>query len=462
MFEGNIYVERRKSLKEKFDSGILIFIGNEESSMNYPANTYAFRQDSTFLYFWGIDCPDLAAVIDIDQDEEILYGDDFTVDDIIWMGPQESIAEKAQSVGVNITRAMDKLEPRIKEALSKDRKVHFLPQYRPENLITLEKLTGLHHSKINASSSNKMIIEIVNLRSVKSNGEIREIETALDISYELNKIAMEMSKPGLYEREVFGAVEGIVLSSGAHVSFPIIFSIHGETLHNHFHGNKMESGDILVLDSGAESPLHYASDITRTFPVSGKFTESQKDIYNIVLKSQESAIDMMKPDILYKDVHLHTSKIIAQGMKDLGFMKGDTEEAVALGAHGLFFPHGLGHMLGLDVHDMENLGEKYVGYDDDTERSDQFGLAYLRLARKLQPGFVVTVEPGIYFIPELIDLWKSQNKHVEFINYTKVEEYRNFGGIRIEDDVLIEENGHRILGKKIAKTVDDVEAWSSR
>lgn len=461
MFKADTYIQRRKKLKEKIKSGVLFFLGNEESPMNYPSNPFGFRQDSTFLYYWGLDFPGLAAIIDVDQEEEVIFGCDYTVDDIIWMGPQKTMIEKARQIGVKQTQPPESLEGKIKEALQKNRVIHFLSQYRPENIIHISKLTGIPNALVNESASTELVKAVVAQRSIKSNEEVEQIEAALDISYEMNKVAMKLSKPGIYEREVYGAIEGLVLSAGSHVSFPVIFSIHGETLHGHSHENLMKEGDILVLDSGAESPLHYASDITRTFPVSGKFTGIQKDVYNIVLSAQEKAIEMMAPKVPYKEVHIQVARIIADGMRQLGFMKGNTEDAVFAGAHALFFPHGLGHMMGLDVHDMENMGEDYVGYDEETERSDQFGLAYLRLARKLQPGFVVTVEPGIYFIPELIDQWKAENKHTDFIDYEKIEANKGFGGIRIEDDVLVTEDGHRVLGKSIAKTVEEVEAWCS-
>jgi Xaa-Pro aminopeptidase len=311
---------------------------------------------------------------------------------------------------------------------------------------------------VNESASKKLSQAVIKQRSIKDVEEVNQIEDALDISYEMNTLAMKMTRPGIREREIFGMVEGITLSKGHGISFPIIFSVKGEILHNHDHENIMRKGDLALLDSGAESLLHYASDITRTFPVSGKFTERQKDIYNIVLSSQLRAIGLASPGKKFKDIHLETAKVIADGLKSLGLMKGNTEDAVSNGAHALFFPHGLGHMLGLDVHDMEGLGENLVGYDEKISRSDQFGLAYLRLAKELQPGFVVTIEPGVYFIPPLIEKWKSVNKFADFIDYNKVDKYLDFGGIRIEDDILITENGYRVLGRQtIPKTLEDVE-----
>ena len=462
MFESKIYINRRKQLKDQIKSGLILFLGNEESPMNYPANIYTFRQDSSFLYYWGLDFPGLTAIIDVDNNQEIIYGYDFTVDDIVWMGPQQTMAEKAKRVGVDLSEPLEKLEEKIKQALHQGRKFHYLPQYRHDNIIKIEKLTGIHNSAVNDNVSKDLIKAVVSQRSTKSIEEIEQIEIALEISYYMNTIAMKMSKPGIYEKEVAGVVEAFTLSKGSMVSFPVIFSIHGEVLHGHSHENLMKEGDLLVLDSGAESPLHYASDITRSFPVSGKFTSIQKDIYNVVLAAQEEAIEMIRPEVSFKNVHLHAATVIAQGMKQLGFMKGNTDDAVSAGAHALFFPHGLGHAMGLDVHDMEGLGEDFVGYNDKVKRSDQFGLAYLRFAKNNKPGFVLTVEPGIYFMPELIEQWKSQNKFTEFINYEKVEKTIGFGGIRIEDDVLVTKDGHRVLGKPIPKKVEDVEEYCNK
>lgn len=459
MFSTDTYKARREGLKAQIESGLILILGNEESPMNYPGNPFPFRQDSSFLYYFGIDAPGFAGVIDVDQGEEFLFGYDFTVDDIIWMGPQKSLAEKAKEVGVAIAQPTESLEPMIKTALQKNRTIHFLPQYRGEGVVHINKLTGIPNSLVNESASIALVQAVVAQRSLKSDEEVAEIEKALEISYDAYRLAMKMAKPGLIEQEVYGQVEGLTLSRGSRVSFPVIFSVHGETLHNHHHHNEMKDGDILVLDSGAESPLHYACDITRTFPVNGKFSPIQKDIYEIVLAANEQAIGMMAPGKTNKEIHLHAAMVIAEGMKSLGFMKGDAEEAVAAGAHALFFPHGLGHMMGLDVHDMEDLGENFVGYDETVERSSQFGLAYLRLAKELKPGFVITVEPGIYFIPELIEQWKAENKLADFIDYDKVTANVGFGGVRIEDDVLITSDAYRVLGKPIAKKVADVEAW---
>ncbi len=457
MFETAIYTKRREELKKLVGSGIILFLGNKNSPRNFSSMPYPFRQDSSFLYYWGLDFPDLAAIIDVDNNEEIIFGNDRTVDDIVWMGPEESLSEKAAKVGVTTTKPLAELNDLTAKAVSGHREIHFLPQYRSDNMIYLSDLTGIKAKFLNKYVSEKLIKSVVSQRSVKIKEEIEEIEKALGISFEMYFLAMRLTKPGLFEKDIARSIEGIANLKGAGTSFGTIFSVHGEILHNEYYGNIMKKGDIALLDSGAETEMHYASDITRVIPVSGKFTEKQKDIYNIVLDSQMQAIEMIKEGVKFKDVHIKASTVIAEGLKNLGLMKGNVNDAVENGAHALFFPHGLGHMMGLDVHDMESFGEDYVGYDDKVKRSNQFGLAYLRLGKELKSGYVVTVEPGIYFIPALIDLWKESNKHAEFIDYSKVEEYRDFGGIRIEDDILVEKDGARVLGKPIPKTVEEVE-----
>jgi Xaa-Pro aminopeptidase len=457
MFDPAIYTQRRARLKEQLKSGLVLFLGNEESPMNYPANPFPFRQDSSFLYFFGLDFPSLAGVIDVDEDRDIVFGNDVDIEDIIWMGFQPSLKERAARAGVKETLPLNKLEEAVKRAAQKGKKVHYLPPYRPETELKLRRLLGIKPEKTKENASEELIKAVVAQRSVKIKEEVEEIEKARAVTYEMHTAAMKMAKPGIYEREIVGKMEGIILAAGFNLAFPTILTINGQILHNHYHGNVLEEGQLLVNDSGAESSLHYAADITRTIPVGGKFTPKQREIYEIVLNAQEAAIQSIQPDMKYRDIHLKAAKVIADGLKALDLMRGDTDEAVKEGAHALFFPHGIGHMMGLDVHDMEDLGEDYVGYDDRTKRSDQFGIAYLRLAKELQPGYVVTVEPGIYFIPVLIDKWKGEKKFTGFINYEKVEEYRDFGGVRIEDDILVTESGHRVLGERIPKTPEEVE-----
>jgi len=457
MFDKSIYTERREILKKDVKSGIVLIAGNREVAFNYPANTYSFRQDSNFLYFFGINQPNLVGLIDIDNNKDYIFGDDVDMDDIIWMGFQPSIKDRAAKIGVENTAPLLSLFDIVNNAIKLGRKIHFTSPYRGETTMFLSDLTGINNNNIKNYVSVELIKAIVKQRSIKSEIEIQEIEKALETAYKMHTTAMKMAKPGVVEREIAGIIEGIALSNGGPVSFPIILSINGQTLHNHYHGNTLETGRMLVVDAGCETEMNYCSDITRSVPVGGKFDQRQKDIYQIVCNANISAIEAIKPGIPYRDIHLLSAKIITQGLKDIGLMKGDVDEAVSKGAHTMFFPHGLGHMLGLDVHDMEGLGENYVGYDDEIKRSSQFGTAFLRLGRRLQNGFVLTVEPGIYFIPALIDQWKSENKLSEFINYDKVENFKNFGGIRIEDDVLVTDNSYRVLGKPIPKTVQEIE-----
>lgn len=457
MFDSKIYADRRALLKEQVRSGLLLFLGNEESPMNYPANTYNFRQDSSFLYFFGLDTPSLAAVIDVDEGKDVIFGNDVDMEDIIWMGHLPTMAERARLVGVGETQPLAKLEETIKAAQQKGRSIHYLPPYRPDNLHKIGKFLGIELDSVKKYVSQEFIKAVVAQRNVKIPEEIAQMELAHEVTYAMYIAAMKMAKPGVYEYEITGKMEGIVAAADCHMAFPVILTKNGQILHNHYHGNKLEEGDLLVMDSGSASPMNYAADITRTVPVGGKFSEKQKQIYEIVLKAQETAIQGIEPGTMFKDIHLQSASVIASGLKEIGLMKGDTADAVRAGAHALFFPHGLGHMIGLDVHDMEDLGEDFVGYDQTVERSSQFGLAYLRLAKKLEPGYVVTVEPGIYFIPALIDQWAAENKFSEFIDYDRVETYRDFGGIRIEDDVLVTQDGSQVLGKSIPKTIGSVE-----
>ncbi len=461
MFKKEVYVERRNRLKKMVGQGIILLCGNVDVPMNYPSNTYKWRQDSNFLYFFGLDYPKMAAIIDIDNDEEFIFGDDVSIDDIIWMGPQPKTVELASQVGVEKTMPWSGLRQKTAEAFDLGRKIHFLPPYRAENKLLLESLLGINTAEQKQLASVELIKAVVALRSIKDQYEISEIEKAMETAWLMHTTAMKMAKPGVYEREVAGVIEGIALSAGGMLSFPAIVTKRGETLHNHYHGNKLEKGDLLLVDAGAETHLHYATDHTRTSPVGGKFSAMQKEIYEIVLQALVNAIEAIKPGITNKSVHMLAAKTLALGLKNIGLMKGDIDAAVEQGAHALFMPHGLGHMMGLDVHDMEDLGEDYVGYDDEVKRSEIFGTAFLRLGRRYQPGFVLTVEPGCYFIPALIEKWKSENKFQDFINYSKLDAYMNFGGIRIEDDILVKENGNKVMGKPIPKTVDEVEGIMS-
>lgn len=459
MFESHVYKERRDALRSRLAGGLIVLLGNNEASANYPDNTYHFRQDSSFLYFFGLNHPGFAGIIDVDSGEEVLFGNDFTMDDIIWMGPQPSVSELAHRVGVEKSQPLGRLAGVIGDAVRRGQRIHFLPPYRSVNKLWLEELTGIRPAMQKSYASVELIKAIVALRSVKSALEIAEIERACDIGYEMHTTAMRLCKPGVKEQFICGTIEGIAMAHGAGVSFPTILSMHGETLHNHYHGNLLEEGRLMLTDAGAETEMNYCSDFTRTMPVGGRFSQRQKEIYNIVVAAHDCAIDHARPGNTWKEVHLAACRVIAGGLKELGLMRGDVDEAVAAGAHALFMPHGLGHMMGLDVHDMEDLGQIYVGYDDEVRPSTQFGLASLRMGRRLEEGFVITDEPGIYFIPALIDQWKAEGMHAEYLCYDAIEKYKDFGGVRLEDDVLITATGSRFLGqKRIPLYVDEVEA----
>jgi len=458
MFDKSVYIARRKRLVEQVGSGLILLLGNEESPSNYPNNTYKFRQDSSFLYFFGLNLPGFAGVLDAEFGEETIFGNDVDMDDIIWMGPQPQVKDMAAEVGVARTEPFARLADVLKEAISRGRKIHFLPPYRFRNVILLEDLLGIHHSLVKNYASLELIKAVVALRSVKEACEIEEIDRACNIGYEMHVAAMKHAQPGVKEQYIAGLIEGIAASYGSMVSFPVILSQNGETLHNHDHSQTLAEGRMMLTDAGAETVMNYCSDFTRTVPVGGKFNQRQKDIYNIVLACNNRALELARPGVTYQYVHLEVCKVLVRGLKELGLMKGNVEEAVAAGAHALFLPHGLGHMMGMDVHDMEDLGQIYVGYDDEVRPIPQFGTSSLRMGRKLQPGFVITDEPGCYFIPALIDQWRAQGMHKDFLVYDKIESYKDFGGIRLEDDILITENGSRFLGDRRAPiTVEEIE-----
>jgi len=457
MFKKEVYIDRRNRLKKELGSGIAIFMGNQEAAFNYPANTYHFRQDSHFLYFFGLDHPGFCGVIDVDNDKDYIFGNDFDIEDVIWMGEQPKVADMAAEVGVDNTGTLKDLALFVAHAVDMDQTVRYLPPYRGTTIIEMANLLGTSVDEIKDGASSELIKAVVKLKEIKDNYEISEIEKAVDIAYLMHTTSMKMAMPGVKEQEIAGVIEGISMALGGPVSFPIILSMDGQTLHNHSHANILKEGRMMVTDAGSETQLHYSSDITRTVPVGGKFNQRQKEIYETVLSALVNSTEAIKPGVEYREMHMIAAKNIVEGLKGVGLMKGNVDDAVAAGAHTLFFPHGLGHMMGMDVHDMEGLGENYVGYNDKTKRSDQFGTAYLRLGKELKPGFVLTVEPGCYFIPALIDKFRSEGKFTDFINYDLVETYKDFGGIRIEDDVLVTETGYRILGKPIPKTVDEVE-----
>jgi len=455
MFSKETYINRRSQLKKTIGSGILLFLGNDECGMNCEDNTYHFRQDSTFLYFFGLSYASLSAIINIDEDKEIIFGDELTIDQIVWMGTQPTLKEKSGRVGVANTLPYSSISEYLAKEIAKGQKIHYLPPYRAEHKLKL--MDWLNQKPAQQQASLPFIKAVVNLRSYKSAEEITEIEKACDITANMHITAMKTVQVGMKEYQVVAAFEKVAYAAGGRLSYPTIATVNGQTLHNHYHGNTIKEGDMFLIDAGAETEMGYAGDMSSTVPAGKKFTARQKDVYDIQVASHIAAVEALRPGVMFRDVYELSAKVICEGMKSLGLMRGDMGEAVQAGAHAMFFQCGLGHMMGLDVHDMENLGEVWVGYDGQP-KSTQFGRKSLRLARKLEPGFVLTIEPGVYFIPELIDMWKSEKRFAEFINYDKLEVYRNFGGIRNEEDYLITETGARRLGKKIPLTTDEVEA----
>ena len=460
MFSKDTYVSRRRELKRLVGSGMVVLFGNNESPCNYPANAYApFRQDSSFLYYFGLKREGLVGVIDIDNDQETLVGDDISIEDIVWYGSVDSMADMATQVGVAHWAPTGDLPKIIGEARTQKRAIHFLPPYRHDTMVLLMDLLGIHPSQQRAAASLPLIRAVVKMRSVKSQEEIEELECAAEIGYRMHTTAMRLTRPGVTEKFVGGQVDGIARSYGAQVSFATIFSQHGEIMHGCPSMNLLEAGRLALCDAGAETINHYCSDNTRTFPVNGKFTQRQLDIYRIVEECHDYVLQVAKPGVKYMDVHFAVCRLMTERLKELGLMKGDVEEAVKAGAHAMFLPHGLGHMMGMDVHDMEGLGQIHVGFDEETRPNlEQFGTNALRMGRRLEEGFVVTDEPGIYFIPALIDDWRKRGHCSEFLNFDLLETYKDFGGIRIEDDVLITQDGCRFIGKdRIPYHPQDVE-----
>lgn len=451
---------RRQALSRLVESGLVLLFGNNDSPANYPSNAYKFRQDSAFLYFFGQHRDGLVGVIDVDQHTETLVGNEIDIDDIVWFGSVKSVSAMAEECGVGATAPMSSLADMVQKALKAGRQVHFLPPYRYDTQIQIMDLTGIHPSKQREAASMPLIQAVIKLRSTKSAEEIVEIERACAIGYKMHVTAMKMCRPGVTEQAIGGAIDGVAYAEGCMPSFQSIVTMHGEIMHGNPSPRQLESGRLMLCDAGAETNENYCSDNTRTTPISGHYTQRQRDIYSIVSDCHDLVLDVARPGVKWWDVHFDVCRLMTNRLKELGLMKGDTEEALRAGAHALFLPHGLGHMMGMDVHDMEGLGQTNVGYDDEVRPSSQFGTASLRFARKLEPGFVVTDEPGIYFIPDLIDLWKREGHNAEFLNFEEIEKFKDFGGIRIEDDVLITENGCRFLGEqRIPYHMDEVEQF---
>ena len=461
MFNKETYIRRRSELKKLVGNGVIILFGNNEAPANYPANGYApMRQDSSFLYYFGQHRDGLVGVIDIDNDKELLIGDDIDVEDIVWMGYTPSVADLAAEVGVSKTAPMKELKALCNEALRQKRPVHFLPPYRFDTKIQIMDLLGIHPSQQKEAASLQLIKAVVKMRATKEPQEIEAIERACDVGYAMHTTAQLLIRPGITERFVGGQVDGVARSLAQGVSFATIFTQHGEIMHGNPSDAKLEEGRLALCDAGCELN-DYCSDNTRTMPVSGKFSQRQLEIYSIVEACHDYVLEVAKPGVKYADVHFAVCRLMTERLKELGLMKGDTDEAVAAGAHAMFLPHGLGHMMGMDIHDMEGLGQIYVGFDEETRPNlEQFGTNCLRMGRRLEEGFVVTDEPGIYFIPHLIDLWRKEGHCAEFLNFDKLETYKDFGGIRIEDDLLITKDGCRFMGKqRIPYHPDELEAF---
>lgn len=464
MFSKDTYIRRRAELKKLVPEGLIVLFGNNDSPANYPANAYSpIRQDSTFIYYFGQHRDGLVGVIDVDNNREMLFGDDIDIEDIVWMGFVDSVAELGKAVGVEITAPMVRLAEVIHKAMKMGRKVHFLPPYRYDTKIQIMDLMGIHPVQQKEAASLELIKAVVKMRSTKEPQEIEAIDRACDVGYVMHTTAQKLIRPGVTERYVGGQVDGVARSLAQGVSFATIFSQHGEIMHGAPSSALLEAGRLALCDSGCELD-DYCSDNTRTMPVSGKFTQRQREIYSIVEQCHDHALNVAKPGVKYADVHFAVCRLMTEKLKELGLMKGDVDEAVAAGAHAMFLPHGLGHMMGMDVHDMEGLGQIYVGFDEETRPNlEQFGTNCLRMGRRLQEGFVVTDEPGIYFIPQLIDEWRASGHCADFLNFDLLETYKDFGGVRIEDDLLITANGCRFMGtKRIPYHPEELEAFMSK
>ena len=461
MFEPSVFRGRRRQLLKSLTSGIVLLPGNGESPMNYVDNTYPFRQDSTLLYYGGIDRPGLFLVIDIDDGTTTIFGKEPTVTDILWSGPQPGLAELRERSGAEKVDDLSALDGALTHAIQQGREVLYLPPYRAETRCQLEDLLGLRPGQSLQEHSEELARAVVAQRSIKEPRELAEIELALETTQAMYSAAMQATCVGKFEREIAGLVEGIAIAGGGRLAYPCILTKLGQVLHNHHYHRRLEAGDLVVQDSGAATALGYASDITRTYPVSGTFSVRQREIYQAVLDSLMHSLASVQAGRPFRDSHLVAARTMTDSLQQIGLMRGNLDESVAAGAHALFFPHGLGHMMGLDVHDMENLGEDIVGYDNEIARSEQFGLRALRFGRAPAPGYVLTVEPGCYFIGPLIDQWKAEKRHEAFINYKEVDNWREFGGVRIEENIVVTTEGCRILGPPIPKLIADVEVACS-
>ena len=459
LFDKQVYSNRRQILSQNIThNGLILLLGNEDSSMNYRDNCYPFRQDSCFLYYFGLDVASLAAIIDTDTGEEVIFGNELTIEDIVWTGTLPTVSEMAAMVGVSQTKPVDQLIHYLHKAQSAGRTIHILPPYRPENKIKLADWLNCSLNDVADHVSLKLIKAVIAQRLIKSDLEVAELEKAVSISVDMELAVIKHTHAGIKEYDLVAKALEVAAANNARLGYPAIITTYGQTLHTHYYGNTLQEGRMVLSDIGAENALHYGGDLTRTFPVGKQFTERQSELYEAVLQSMDHAISMLKPGVRYKDIHLAACQKLVEGLKMANLMKGDPAEAVAAGAHTMFFQCGLGHMLGMDTHDMEDLGEQYVGYTDELKKETSiFGLKSLRLGRELEAGYVLTVEPGIYIIPELIDRWQAEKKYTDFINYDVLNTYRDFGGIRIEDNFLITDTGSQLLGKYLPKTLKEIE-----
>ncbi|MFI3324001.1 MAG: aminopeptidase P family protein [Rikenellaceae bacterium] len=456
------FVERRATLQQKIGSGLILVPGNTLVPNCYPNNAYYFRQDSTFRYLFGLDIPSLFAVIDIEENRQILFGDDYTVSDIIWMGPQPSLSELGATVGVSDTRPMSELRGYIERALRAGRRTHYLPPYRSEVKLQLSDLLGIAPSMLHTYKSADFIFSMAEMREIKSEEEIASMQDAFQIGYRMHTTAMSMCREGVCEREIAGALEGVARGYGQGVSFPSICSQHGETLHNINQDGILQNGRLFLCDAGAENLDGYCSDHTRTYPVSGKFTPLQRDLYNIVLAAHDHVMDIARP-MRYNDLHEAAYRVMAEGLKGMGILRGSLDDIIASKAMTLVMPHGLSHGLGMDVHDCEGFGERSFDFSEFAERAAASGTCIYRSEWQLRPGCVITDEPGLYFIPALIDQSRAEGLYTDFVNYDKLNELREFGGIRIEDDLVITESGNELLGDKyIPASVEQIEEFMAR
>ncbi|MEM8899320.1 MAG: aminopeptidase P family protein [Bacteroidota bacterium] len=458
MFSATVYQDRRKVLLSSLEKGLILIMGNEESPMNYPANPYHFRQDSNFLYYTGIDTPGHSLLIDLEKGETYLAGPEPDIHSLVWTGPQPSLSEQANKAGISSSMSYADLGKRLAQVHAKGGSIHMLPPYRADRIGLIGAWLGCTQAEVLQLVSKPLIETVISQRSIKEPREVEEMVKAVNLTNQMHLAIMKHARAGKTEAEVGSHAYQLMYEANCELAYPMILTINGQFLHNHAKHHSLKKGQMLLFDVGASAPSHYAADLTRTVPVDLAFSSQQRDIYQIVLQSFEKAESLLKPGTPYQQIHLEVAKVMVEGLKSLGIMKGNTEAAVKEGAHAMFFPHGLGHMIGLDVHDMEDLGENLVGYDEEIKRSSQFGLNALRLGRKLQTGFALTVEPGIYFIPDLINLWKSEKKHVDFIHYSSLTDWMNFGGVRIEDDFLITESSYSRIGDSLIKQISEIEA----